>query len=347
MNEIPKGGHDSDLYAQQHSLSKAMESSGRIDQHEHPDAYGAILDAMRVVAAAAPVAQPPAQDLSRRVRTVAELLRLEGDDDEAEVLDEAAAALAPQPPAGGWQRIVEAALWCYFCPDQGGYRHDGERDGRSIEDTWEELAAACEAIGAKRDERPAAWMSEEDAEAAIAALLPAPPAAAEQMEERTDGMPASADERYLRRLLAARAGIPHVYYDDGEAQGHEHGIQIDFMREPVADIDAKMRALVVARYEAHKSAAPAPAAAPVAMPEPVMWHPVGGVALVRQDDALAYAAAREAAERERFDAAIKQATEGFGLTPPGTPGSYARGYHNGSVDTVRTIRAATASWTAY
>ena len=62
-------------------------------------------------------------------------------------------------------------------------------------------------------------------------------------------MPASADERHLRRLLALRVSMPHTYYDDGEASGHEHGISIDFMREPVADIDAKLRALNVARAE--------------------------------------------------------------------------------------------------
>lgn len=69
---------------------------------------------------------------------------------------------------------------------------------------------------------------------------------------RADGMPASADERALRRLLAARVAMPHTYYDDGEALGQEHGISIDFMREPVADIDAKLRALNVARVEARK-----------------------------------------------------------------------------------------------
>jgi hypothetical protein len=68
-----------------------------------------------------------------------------------------------------------------------------------------------------------------------------------EQQERGDGMPASADERYLRRLLAARVGIPGMYYDDGEAHGAQHGISIDFMREPVADIDAKLRALNVAR----------------------------------------------------------------------------------------------------
>lgn len=73
------------------------------------------------------------------------------------------------------------------------------------------------------------------------------------LAERPDGMPASASERYLRRLLAVRVAMPHTYYDDGEAQGHEHGITIDFMREPVADIDAKLRALNVARAECSKT----------------------------------------------------------------------------------------------
>jgi hypothetical protein len=68
-------------------------------------------------------------------------------------------------------------------------------------------------------------------------------------ERRADGMPTSADERYLRRLLAVRVGMPGLYLDDGEASGQQHGISIDFMREPVADIDAKLRALNVARLE--------------------------------------------------------------------------------------------------
>ena len=70
---------------------------------------------------------------------------------------------------------------------------------------------------------------------------------------RDDGMPTSAEERHLRRLLALRAAMPHAYYDDGEAQGTEHGIIIDFMREPVAHIDAKLRALNVARAIAKQS----------------------------------------------------------------------------------------------
>lgn len=53
----PDEGPDSDLYSRLESLSKVMESSGRIDEHDHPDAYGAILDAMRFVAAAP---HPPA-----------------------------------------------------------------------------------------------------------------------------------------------------------------------------------------------------------------------------------------------------------------------------------------------
>lgn len=50
-----------DLFWKLHSLSKSLESSGRIDQHDQPEAYAAILDAMTLVrqgAAAAPVALP-------------------------------------------------------------------------------------------------------------------------------------------------------------------------------------------------------------------------------------------------------------------------------------------------
>jgi hypothetical protein len=78
-----------------------------------------------------------------------------------------------------------------------------------------------------------------------------------------DGMPTSADERALRRLLAARVAMPGTHMDDGEAQGQQHGITIDFMREPVADIGAKLRALNVARVEC---AAPAPVAQPPCEP---------------------------------------------------------------------------------
>jgi|MudIll2142460700_1097286.scaffolds.fasta_scaffold732882_2 hypothetical protein len=73
---------------------------------------------------------------------------------------------------------------------------------------------------------------------------------------RDDGMPASADERYLRRLLAYRVAMPGAYYDDGEAHGAQHGIQIDFMREPVGHIDAKLRALNIARVELQRPAEP-------------------------------------------------------------------------------------------
>ena len=62
------------------------------------------------------------------------------------------------------------------------------------------------------------------------------------------GMPTSADERTLRRLLALRSGIPHMYYDDGEASGEEDGVRIDFMRDSVADIENKLHALNVLRF---------------------------------------------------------------------------------------------------
>ncbi len=73
---------------------------------------------------------------------------------------------------------------------------------------------------------------------------------------------AVAQERALRRLLAVRVAMACTYGDDGEMQGSEHGIFIDFMREPVADIDAKLRALNVARAIC---AAPQP---------PSAWRPI-------------------------------------------------------------------------
>ena len=41
---------DEDLYLRLHSLSKSLEGSGRIDEHENPDAYATVLDAMNFVA---------------------------------------------------------------------------------------------------------------------------------------------------------------------------------------------------------------------------------------------------------------------------------------------------------
>lgn len=75
-------------------------------------------------------------------------------------------------------------------------------------------------------------------------------AAPAPVAQRNDGMPASVNERLLRHLLAARVGIPGAYFDDGEAQGQQYGISFDFMRDPVADIEAKLRALAVARRRA-------------------------------------------------------------------------------------------------
>ena len=61
-------------------------------------------------------------------------------------------------------------------------------------------------------------------------------------------------ERELRRMLAVCVSMPHTYYDDGEACGTEHGIQIDFMRDSVDKIAAKLRALNEARLRADKKA---------------------------------------------------------------------------------------------
>lgn len=40
-----------DLYERLHSLSKVLEFSGRIDEHDHPGAYATVLDAMNFVGA--------------------------------------------------------------------------------------------------------------------------------------------------------------------------------------------------------------------------------------------------------------------------------------------------------
>ena len=90
-------------------------------------------------------------------------------------------------------------------------------------------------------------------------LVEVAPAQAKQPRPFGGGsLPTSAAERHLRRLLAVRVGMPHTYFDDGEAQGNEHGISIDFMREPVEHIDAKLRALNVARAECAKPEAQHP-----------------------------------------------------------------------------------------
>lgn len=66
---------------------------------------------------------------------------------------------------------------------------------------------------------------------------------------RADGMPAGQDERELRRAYAARVGMLGLYMDDGEASGTEHGVSIDFMREPVRDIMFKVLLLEMARFD--------------------------------------------------------------------------------------------------
>lgn len=45
----PKGSAAENLYWRLHSLSKALESSVRIDEHDQPDAYATVLDAMNFV----------------------------------------------------------------------------------------------------------------------------------------------------------------------------------------------------------------------------------------------------------------------------------------------------------
>lgn len=144
------------------------------------------------------------------------------------------------PDFGSWLRAKNEAskCWCERC------RPVTLADMRMV------VCPECgdkRRIHARNHEWPCASVSLYDHNRWVQnALAAAPPAPAAQA---SDGMPSSKDERYLRRLLAYRVNMPQAYYDDGEAQGAQHGISIDFMRDPVADIDAKLCALNVARAE--------------------------------------------------------------------------------------------------
>jgi hypothetical protein len=64
------------------------------------------------------------------------------------------------------------------------------------------------------------------------------------IERRPDGMPASQDERKLRRLLCvAHEELP--YMDDGEAQGPT----LDWMRCSVTDIENRIREINLKKFE--------------------------------------------------------------------------------------------------
>lgn len=47
--EPPESAEDDDLYWRLHAMSKSLEGAGRIDEHENPDAYATVLDAMAFV----------------------------------------------------------------------------------------------------------------------------------------------------------------------------------------------------------------------------------------------------------------------------------------------------------
>jgi hypothetical protein len=134
------------------------------------------------------------------------------------------------------QRVVEkAAAYLRSCAEQEpmfllhcGAVFDGEQDD------WDTEPNSGAAVDALAEKHPGETLG------LFAAPVPLP-------TRRPDGMPTSPDERRLRRMLWCRVVMAQTYYDDGEAQGTEHGIQIDFMREPVADIEAKLIALNMAR----------------------------------------------------------------------------------------------------
>ncbi|MGL4264795.1 MAG: hypothetical protein ACRCTX_24505 [Afipia sp.] len=44
-----ESAEDDDLYWRLHAMSKSLEGAGRLDEHDNPDAYGTVLDAMNFV----------------------------------------------------------------------------------------------------------------------------------------------------------------------------------------------------------------------------------------------------------------------------------------------------------
>ena len=47
--EPTESAEDDDLYWRLHAMSKSLEGAGRLDEHDNPDAYGTVLDAMNFV----------------------------------------------------------------------------------------------------------------------------------------------------------------------------------------------------------------------------------------------------------------------------------------------------------
>lgn len=57
--EPTESAEDNDLYWRLHAMSKSLEGAGRIDEHENPDAYATVLDAMAFVQQREACATPP------------------------------------------------------------------------------------------------------------------------------------------------------------------------------------------------------------------------------------------------------------------------------------------------
>lgn len=86
-----------DLYWRLHSLSKALESSGRIYSEDHPDAYATVLDAMNALRSPTRSEALAAAGFTRRPSLKAMEMR--------EALELIA---TPQRPDGTWNRDREA-----------------------------------------------------------------------------------------------------------------------------------------------------------------------------------------------------------------------------------------------
>lgn len=100
------------LYWRLHSLSKALESSGRIDAHDYPDAYATVLDAMNALRS-----RTRSQALADAGFTRRPSLRA------MEMRKALELIAAPMRPDGTWNRDREA---CRQLAAETLGRHDGD-----------------------------------------------------------------------------------------------------------------------------------------------------------------------------------------------------------------------------
>ena len=101
------------------------------------------------------------------------------------------------------------------------------------------------------------WLDTDEPLCKVSDALAAIAAASAVLPARVDGFPASADERWLRRMLCATRHGSAAYMDDGEASLDN----MDYMRHPLDHIQTQWLKLQNDKIAAMLSAAPQPPSA--------------------------------------------------------------------------------------